>query len=82
MCLKLKMTYTKLNYLVFSLLICILGDFGTFLNVNVHNDSCYQISVRSWQIWYHIKALNRESSYMCILGIFSGGHGNESQKLI
>ena len=59
-----------------------LGDFGTFWYVNLHNVSHYQISVRSWQIWYHIEALNRGSSFMCRFGGFSGCHGNGSHKLI
>ena len=59
-----------------------LGDFGTFLYVNLHNVSHYQISVRSWQIWYHhIEALNRGSSFMCRFGGFSGCHGNGSHEL-
>ena len=58
-----------------------LGDFGTFLYVNLHNVSHNQISVRSWQIWYHIEALNRGSSFMCRFGGFSGCHGNRSHEL-
>ena len=58
-----------------------LGDFGTFLYVNLHNVSHYQISVRSWQIWYHSEALNRGSSFMCRFGGFSGCHGNGSHEL-
>ena len=58
-----------------------LGDFATFLYVNLHNVSYYQISVRSWQIWYHIEALNRGSPFMCRFGGFSGCHGNGSHKL-
>ena len=58
-----------------------LGDFGTFVYVNLHNVSHYQISVRSWQIWYHIEALSRGSAFMCRYGGFSGYHGNGSHKL-
>ena len=46
------------------------------------NESFYQISVRSWQMWYQIKTLNGCSSFVCILGISSCRHGNRSQKLI
>ena len=59
----------------------IFGWFWHFLYVNLHNVSHYQISVRSWQIWYHIEALNRGSSLMCRFGGFSGCHGNGSHEL-
>ena len=58
-----------------------LGDFGTFLYVNLHNGSLYQISVRPWQIWYQIEAHNRGRSFVCSFGSFSGCHGNGSQEL-
>ena len=45
-----------------------LGDSGTFLYVNL-------------QMWYHIEALNRGSSFMCRFGGFSGCHGNGSHEL-
>ena len=58
-----------------------LGDFGTFLYVNSHNGSLYQISVRPWQIWYQIEAHNSGRSFVCSFGSFSGCHGNGSQEL-
>ena len=42
------------------------------------NESFYQLSVRSWQLWYHIKAPNGRSSFMYNLKIFSCCHGNGS----
>ena len=58
-----------------------LGDFATFLYVNLHNVSLYQISARPWQIWYQIAAHNCGSSFVCSFGSFSGCHGNGSQEL-
>ena len=40
----------------------------------------FQISVRSWQVWYQIKALNRRSLFICSFSSFSGCHGNGSQQ--
>ena len=31
-----------------------LGDFGTFLYVNLHNVSFFQTNVRSWQVRYQV----------------------------
>ena len=59
-----------------------LGDFGTFLYANLHNVSFFQISLRSWQMWCHIEALNCGSSSMCSFGSFSGCHVNGNQELI
>ena len=54
--------------------------------VSIHNmasnESFYQISVRSWQMCYQIKAPNRGGSFVFSLGIFSSCHGNGSQELV
>ena len=44
------------------------------------SEAFYQISVRSWQIWYQIEALNCGGSFMYGFSSFSGCHGNGSQE--
>ena len=79
MVLNLKMTDTKLNFLFLTSESPFWGDLGTFLYVNLHYVSIFQISVGSWHIRYQIEALHCGSSFMCSFGTFSGCHGNGSQ---
>ena len=54
---------------------------GTFLNVNLHNMSAIQISVRLWQMLYQIEAITCGSSFICSCASFSGCHSNRSQEI-